>query len=283
MLVHCMALPANTPKCDRAEPACNRCQKIGKICPGYRLESELLFKDQTEKTVARSRRRGESGKPSTSPPATLNSQHSPESQEDDGLNAGDDVFAERPRITPISCPQQVSTQSLSPFTGIPPHVANPLPPNDQAICIFMADYVQAPQNGWPQGHLEFLPSMLHNARSDSCLPRAVYAVAYRYLYNLIGQPSMQSHARYYYSQSLESIHEALEGPLERLYDSTLLAVWLVGLYEVRKRPIHLRSLVLAHTIDLPWCRQRGNGNVPRLDFPRSWHRSFTSASRQASV
>ena len=98
--------------------------------------------------------------------------------------------------------------------------------------LFMADYVQAPQNGWGQGHLELLPLLLKDAPSGSCLSRSVHAVAHQYLFNLKGQRLSQLRAQGDYTQSLKSIHKALENPRERLSDTTLLSVWLVGLYEV---------------------------------------------------
>ena len=74
--------------------------------------------------------------------------------------------------------------------------------------------------------------MLKDARPSSCLSRSVNAVAQQYIYNLRGQRRMKLRAQDYYSQSLDSIHRALEDPHERLTDATLLSVWLVGLYEV---------------------------------------------------
>ena len=231
-----MAPLANTLQCDRAEPGCNRCQKIGKVCPGYRLESELLFKNQTDKTVARSRRVHDKLDTLTNKPATSMLQPLSRSQ-DDGLAGDEDVFAKCHKVDPPTCHGRLSVPSFGPVIKIPPSVPNSESFDDEAICLFLADYVQAPQEGWPKGHLEFLPSILHQTQPDSCLSHAVHAVAYRYLYNIRTQSPIQSRAQYYYSQSLKSIHKALEDPMERLNDSTLLAVWLVGLYEASKHPV----------------------------------------------
>lgn len=34
-----------TAQCDLTRPGCSRCAKLGKICPGYREESDLLFRN----------------------------------------------------------------------------------------------------------------------------------------------------------------------------------------------------------------------------------------------
>ena len=110
---------------------------------------------------------------------------------------------------------------------------------DEAVWLFMADYVQAPQNGWVHGHLECLPSLLKDAPQNSCISHSVHAVAHQYLYNLKGQQLNRSRAVECYTQSLKCIHQALESPRERLSDTTLLAVWLVGLFEVSNPQIQL--------------------------------------------
>ena len=124
--------------------------------------------------------------------------------------------------------------------------------------------------------------MLHRARSDTCLSRSVYAVAYRYLYNLRGQSTLQSHARYCYSQSLASIHKALEDPLERLHDSILLAVWLIGLYEVSKHPI-MCSVAFRLTLSIFMVSPKESWKSQKVGLLTSMAPLFASALTQVSV
>ena len=56
-------------------------------------------------------------------------------------NENKDVSAESIKVTSISCQQRVSAPPFSPLAGIPQSVSNPVPLDDQAICLFMVDYV----------------------------------------------------------------------------------------------------------------------------------------------
>jgi hypothetical protein len=44
-------------KCDEKRPECSRCLKMQRTCPGYRDQSDLMFRDETFKTQQRVRQR----------------------------------------------------------------------------------------------------------------------------------------------------------------------------------------------------------------------------------
>ena len=104
---------------------------------------------------------------------------------------------------------------------------------DQSLCLFFATYVIVPQNEEDSGYLDYLPSMYLEATQGSCLVQTVHAVALIYMYNKGSHIEVKRSARRYYGSALKTINEALQNPIERLSDSTLLSIWLIQNYEVK--------------------------------------------------
>ena len=46
-----------TVQCDRGRPSCQRCLTRDEVCVGYRDEADLMFQNETDKVIARSRSR----------------------------------------------------------------------------------------------------------------------------------------------------------------------------------------------------------------------------------
>ena len=104
---------------------------------------------------------------------------------------------------------------------------------DQSLCLFFATYIADPQNEEDSGYLNYLPSMYLEATQGSCLVQTVHAVALIYMYNKGSHIEVKSSARRHYGNALKTINEALQNPIERLSDSTLLSIWLIQNYEVK--------------------------------------------------
>jgi len=104
---------------------------------------------------------------------------------------------------------------------------------DQSICLFFANYIADPQGEEDPGYLDYLPSMYLEATKGSCLVQSVHAVALTHLYNNGSHAEVKQSARRYYGDALKTINEALQDPMERLTDSTLLSIWLISNYEAR--------------------------------------------------
>jgi hypothetical protein len=43
-------------QCDLTRPGCSGCAKLGKICPGYREESDLLFRNEKHRVTCHTRK-----------------------------------------------------------------------------------------------------------------------------------------------------------------------------------------------------------------------------------
>ena len=104
---------------------------------------------------------------------------------------------------------------------------------DQSLCLFFATYIADPQNEDDSGYLNYLPSMYLEATQGSCLVQMVHAVALIYMYNKGSHIEVKGSAQRHYGNALKTINEALQNPIERLSDSTLLSIWLIQNYEVK--------------------------------------------------
>ncbi|KAK7895141.1 hypothetical protein LTR67_005881 [Exophiala xenobiotica] len=85
------------------------------------------------------------------------------------------------------------------------------------------------------GYLDFLPELYRETGDDSgsCLILATNAMAKAYVTNLsVSSVNRNGHVQTY-GRALKATNSALGDPLERVKDSTIIAVWLLGVHEVR--------------------------------------------------
>ena len=106
-------------------------------------------------------------------------------------------------------------------------------PEQQAICAFFLDFVLLPRHpGSVQGHLEHLLPLYQKTTPDSPLSLATSSVALV----LSGSPQKRKDdrqlARKIFSKALQKVNAAIRNPTESKKDETLMAVLLLGLFEV---------------------------------------------------
>jgi hypothetical protein len=195
-------------QCDEARPACSQCVKSRPSCPGYRDEADLIFRDVTEDTKRKANRsaganRGSSPLPLANDPI----QQPTTSQEEEG-----------------------HSDQLSNF------ISRPLSPSleQQALC-FLSNYVLIPRQPYcSRGYLEYLLPLYRSSGPDCHLSLAVSAVAIASFGSRPDAKALLRHARQRYGKALCLTNAALRDPIDVKTDSTLMAVMLLGLYEVRK-------------------------------------------------
>ena len=107
-------------------------------------------------------------------------------------------------------------------------------PEQQAICAFFLDFVLLPRNpDSVQGHLEHLLPLYHKTTAESPLSLATSAVALAFSGNSPARQRDQALGRSIFGRALRKTGAAIRNPLESGKDETLMAVLLLGLYEVR--------------------------------------------------
>jgi hypothetical protein len=172
---------------------CSRCSKLGRLCPGYRREQDLLFHNAgltsyavaSTKTELKKKRRG---KPSTS--------------------------------------QSPLTGTLSPPVG-------PSNSNSRAVSLVLNLFSVAVPGSKSYGLFHFLPSLYREATPNSCLCLATTAVARAYEDNLAAESSVRCNkATNAYVKALSATNVAIRDAAECGKDSTIMAIWLLGVHQV---------------------------------------------------
>lgn len=127
-------------------------------------------------------------------------------------------------------------------------------PEQEAICAFFLDFVLLPRHpDSVQGHLEHLMPLYKNTAPESPLSLATSSVALV----MSGSSSVKQNdrqlGRSIFGRALRKTGAAIRDPVESKKDETLMAVLLLGLYEV--------SRFYAAPSLFPWssitCRIRG--------------------------
>jgi hypothetical protein len=92
--------------------------------------------------------------------------------------------------------------------------------------------------------LEFLPDLYSETSDGSCLNMATHAVAMAYISNTSGAFTKTYEHVQTYGRALRATNVALRDPLESVKDSTIIAVWLLGVHEVRMSLTTLVSILI---------------------------------------
>ena len=115
-------------------------------------------------------------------------------------------------------------------TSKTPSAQLPVSPLDQAVTYFFRSHVnEAAESCSP--FYKYLPS-LYNTDHNSALSHIIKAIGLAGLSSYRTAPSLMSSASSYYSLALKIIHRALQDSTQAKTDQTLLAVYLLGRYEV---------------------------------------------------
>ena len=110
-------------------------------------------------------------------------------------------------------------------------------PEQQAICAFFLDFVLLPRHpDSVRGHLEHLEPLYRNTSADSPLSLATSSVALVMSSNSHARERDWQLSRTTFGRALQKTSAAIRDPVESVKDETLMAVLLLGLYEVRCLP-----------------------------------------------
>ncbi|RYP02710.1 hypothetical protein DL765_010698 [Monosporascus sp. GIB2] len=196
-------------KCDETKPTCLKCAKSRRVCPGYKDEFDLVFRNETQSTELKARKaRGKASAQKTD-------------QHDSGQSSS-------PSGTPSSA---LSDSAKSPLGQAVVPALN-LPVEQQASCFFVSNFVLVPKPGEPRGFLDYLVPLLNQEGQGSHLQHAFNACSLALLCNR-GGPSanLSERALNEYAKALSKTNAALRDPEGQKADSTLAAVLLLGTFE----------------------------------------------------
>ncbi|KAF2475644.1 uncharacterized protein BDR25DRAFT_339697 [Lindgomyces ingoldianus] len=195
----CHACRKSKVKCDEAKPGCERCRRGGRMCPGYRDDSDMLFRNMTMTTVA--------------------------------VRTTDAGASQQSATTAVA---SSSTPVASTRTGIIQPVMLPLLRTDwdqQSIAFYFFNFCSIPLRDRTL-YLEFLPEMAAKAPREGCLLDALSATAMVYMANISNLEHLRFESRKRYGMALKSLARALGEEREKRSVGTLTAGVLLQNYEV---------------------------------------------------
>ncbi|KIW63490.1 hypothetical protein PV04_10322 [Phialophora macrospora] len=206
----CYACRRMRVKCDESKPGCQRCDRGGRTCPGYRDISELLFKNSTA-TISNS--------DGISEASTL----------DRGLRRRQSVTrgAAIPPVALFSLGEKPSAPSLTTIRPSPDHPA-------QALVFFFDGFVLSALNPGVEGFLDYLPRVHASFPQCDYFQSALRATSLACLANFSCLEQVSLEAQLAYGQTLKLLHETLNVAYE-LHSQSELLLWtlfLLQLYEI---------------------------------------------------
>ncbi|PFH63046.1 hypothetical protein XA68_10087 [Ophiocordyceps unilateralis] len=191
-------------KCDETKPTCNQCAKSRRVCPGYKDEFDLVFRNETQATKRRARKANSKA---------LALKHGRDADVADSPSTSS--------LSPASSAGRTSIQAA-------PRVAL----EDQAACHFMSNFVLVPHQGGVRGFMEFLVPLMKVDRIPLHFRHAFDACALASLNNRVGTGNdLDKDALASYTQALAATFAALRDPDVAKQDATLASVLLLGLFE----------------------------------------------------
>lgn len=216
-----------------------RCNRFGKKCPGYRVES-LVFRMESQATFAqnatqdRRRKRPETGTPDT---RSRSISPSPETDASDRKVSSSTPSSSMDGNQDEGIHLENST-TLSIYRGN----FNPSPSNGLAddwdlylLPFFMNKVCSHLDSQRSIAFISFLPSMVIKAATSNENPgliQACRAISYAFIVNESGTPELRSRRSLAYGQALKTTNAALNNNELRVRDETLVSIWLLSVYEV---------------------------------------------------
>ncbi|KAK5050784.1 hypothetical protein LTR84_003343 [Exophiala bonariae] len=208
----CFACRRKKVKCDETKPQCNRCTRVGKVCPGYRSESEISFK------YVKIRERD----------------HSDAANHHTNQNEGALIL---PIYGPLSdddsssSPSHRTRESSSETIDMPFFQPLQQPWTHLALPLFINLFTTSLGRDSKQGLLTFLPRLYRGSTSDSPLQLAVSAATDANAVRKLTDHEAIFQARRSHVQALVAVQKAIENPKTATNDTTLCSLFILTLFE----------------------------------------------------
>ncbi|KAL1963579.1 hypothetical protein VTN77DRAFT_8024 [Rasamsonia byssochlamydoides] len=237
----CGTCRARKVKCDLARPACFRCRKANRTCPGYRDQLSLWFRDESQSVVQKAKA------------AVPGSRQT-------GSNAGNPgTMIAKTAVRSDKAPnlQKPVDHSLpaSPFA---------VDPKFQATCFFFSTYSWLNTSCLSKHDADcaLVPTAPLGERA---LMASIASVGMANLASLQNSPSLRLSARREYVAALKLTNAALCDPVQAKEDTTLTAIICLSLFEIItcERPESINSWVEHANGAMALLELRGAGQLSR--------------------
>lgn len=228
----CLRCRQRRVRCDEGRPSCQRCIHRNEICEGYRDESSLIFRNETEKVIECSR-----ATQMVTPPGYADSSHSSSRKRSRSANASS-ASRRSSSFSSSLDPEEASGITLrNPQPWLKELAARFQPPlEEQAVDQFIDRYVLYPCNQTSSpGFLEHLPCMFKevNVEGRYALRWAVQAAAYADAVSKSQKSkALASKALDCYGMALRALGESLSASGKEPDDYDLMTVVVLDIFEV---------------------------------------------------
>ncbi|ORY55863.1 uncharacterized protein BCR38DRAFT_379870 [Pseudomassariella vexata] len=234
----CKACRARRLKCDQTKPACIKCIKAKRVCPGYREPFEVNFRDQTQSTIRKHQRSNSNTKSIESDRCSIDERYV-------SRLAHDGTAVDRQRLTrncrpgssssdesPSTSPNYTPVFEFTPTNTKDFEILRLQPPLElQATCFFATNFI-ATQSMNLDGGMRFLDPLVHGAQEGSAFHSTFLAASMASLASRPNGGSLVPLARVYYHKALRQVSTVVQDRDKSKEDETLAAIIMLILYEV---------------------------------------------------
>jgi hypothetical protein len=217
-------------QCDEGKPGCKRCAQIRKPCPGYPFQVQLQIRSTS----------GSPPEASTSP-CILSGPVLPPHHPATTLSQQFDNVDQQDKVKLESAANKAALNRLAPA-----HRAISPPPRydiqHQSLCFFLNLFCFQAGRLYAVPVLDFLPELIQNAAPYSCLKQAAMAVSRMTLADQYSGKDVRLLTGKDYGYALKLANATIRDTAASIQDETVVAVWLLGLYEVGATPSHVMEV-----------------------------------------
>ncbi|XXG99392.1 hypothetical protein Hte_005729 [Hypoxylon texense] len=226
----CLRCRQRRVKCDQGQPACQRCVKRNEICEGYRDETSLLFRYETERVIEHA------NVVASVPPSSASSQRSRrKSWSTDNRSVWSQPSTKSIDPSDLTEEELAGLNLPNPFPWVKATPAHLQPsPENEVVDRFMDKYVIYPCNETSSpGFLEHLPCLFKdvNVEGRFALRWAVRAAAYADLSKAQNSNALVSKAFHCYGMSLSALGESLSTTGKVPDDYDLMTTVMLDIFE----------------------------------------------------
>lgn len=261
----CRLCRARRIKCDETKPACLKCQRSQRQCPGYGATSEARIRDQTQAVIRKVKQTRiviEKGQvlqtqnccnEDCSAVGKENTSNNGAAVKDniDWANLYPDSHRRGSATSTVSASASPTTPSFESihqdfWTGL----VTPL--DQRAACYLLSEFVLVSDSpGKRKGYYKFAYKILiRPVEPSACLLSAFNAVSMVALSSRPGASHLVTQAEHHYLNAIREVNKAIQDPKQVKSDDTLASVLLLALYEVGQGSCRLSSCgpSLAHIL-----------------------------------
>ncbi|PVH81028.1 hypothetical protein DL98DRAFT_417442 [Cadophora sp. DSE1049] len=205
-------------RCDRATPSCSQCLRAHRLCPGYRSQLDLMFRNESDAVKVKAVKSKEAPRAKSKSPVEDSAQSSTTGVEASDMLARGNEIAEYPS-TPLAN-TELCIKSMMPNYSMFPTL------EERSVAFFGA---LAPT--WFRA-FDLVDNLCGQAVIEEHLQASISAVGLAGFSNAMHAPEIMARARRDYVKALQLTNHALRSPTAAKKDSTLFSVMVLSIYEM---------------------------------------------------